>query len=50
MSPDADGCQGEPAPTFTYHVTALQITIYFNKEGDHDHDGLIFALTENVRS
>ena len=34
--------------TLTYHVTALQITIYFNKEGDHDHNGLIFALTENV--
>lgn len=34
--------------TLTYHITALQITIYFNREGDHDHNGLIFALTENV--
>lgn len=32
----------------TYDVTALQITIYFNREGDHDHNGLIFTLTENV--
>ncbi len=34
--------------TRTYHITALPITIYFNKEGDHDHNGLMFALTENV--
>lgn len=34
--------------TLTYHVTALEITIYFNREGDHDHNGLMFALTENV--
>ena len=33
----------------TYHVTALQIAIYFNKEGDHDHNGLIFALSKSVR-
>ena len=32
----------------TYHVTALQMPIYFNREGDHDHNGLIFALTKNV--
>ncbi|MGZ9137622.1 MAG: multicopper oxidase domain-containing protein [Candidatus Deferrimicrobiaceae bacterium] len=32
----------------TYHVTALRMPIYFNREGDHDHNGLIFALTENV--
>jgi hypothetical protein len=25
------------------------MTIYFNREGDHDHNGLMFALTENVR-
>jgi hypothetical protein len=25
--------------TITYHVTALQMTIYFNREGDHDHNG-----------
>ncbi|MBW4598507.1 MAG: multicopper oxidase domain-containing protein [Calothrix sp. FI2-JRJ7] len=34
--------------TLTYHITALQITIYFNREGDHDHNGLMLALTENV--
>jgi len=32
----------------TYHVTALQLAIYFNREGDHDHNGLVFALTRNV--
>lgn len=32
----------------TYHVTALEMPIYFNRKGDHDHDGLIFALTDNV--
>lgn len=32
----------------TYDVTALQLTIYYNREGDHDHNGLMFALTENV--
>ncbi|RKH34574.1 hypothetical protein D7X75_07710 [Corallococcus sp. CA031C] len=31
-----------------YQVTALQVVIYFNREGDHDHNGLIFALTKNV--
>ena len=34
--------------TLTYNVTALEMTIYFNKEGDHDHNGLLFALTKNV--
>lgn len=32
----------------TYHVTALSLTIYFNHEGDHDHNGLLFALSDNV--
>ncbi|CAN5197299.1 hypothetical protein BH23BAC1_BH23BAC1_42920 [soil metagenome] len=31
-----------------YHITALQMTIYFNKEGDHDHNGLLFVLNENL--
>ncbi|MBI0539420.1 hypothetical protein D9599_28270 [Roseomonas sp. KE2513] len=31
-----------------YHVTALQMPIYFNREGDHDHNGLIFALDRNL--
>lgn len=34
--------------TLNYNVTALQITIYFNEHGDHDHNGLMYALTENV--
>ena len=34
--------------TITYHVTAVQIAIYFNKEGDHDHNGLMFALSQSV--
>lgn len=34
--------------TIIYNVTALQMTIYFNKEGDHDHNGLLFALTDNI--
>jgi len=32
----------------TYHVTALPVVVYFNREGDHDHNGLMFALTANV--
>ncbi len=48
MNADERGASSGLAPPLTYHVTALQITIYFNREGDHDHDGLIFALTENV--
>lgn len=31
-----------------YDVTALPITIYFNREGDHDHNGMMYALTANV--
>jgi hypothetical protein len=34
--------------TLRYDVTALDMPIYFNKEGDHDHNGMIFALTKNV--
>jgi hypothetical protein len=34
--------------TLTYHVTALQLTIYYNKHGDHDHNGLLFVLSANV--
>jgi manganese oxidase len=26
--------------TLTYHITALQMPIYFNAHGDHDHNGL----------
>jgi hypothetical protein len=31
----------------TYDVVALSVTIYFNKWGDHDHDGMMFALAQN---
>ena len=31
-----------------YDITALPVTIWFNRDGDHDHDGMMFALTENV--
>ncbi|UEM21330.1 multicopper oxidase domain-containing protein [Skermanella mucosa] len=31
-----------------YKVTAIEMPIYFNKEGDHDHNGLIYALNRNV--
>src|SRR4028119_1145327 len=31
-----------------YDVTALQMTIWFNRDGDHDHNGMVFALTKNV--
>ena len=44
----AAAAPGGTAPILTYHVTALQMPIYFNREGDHDHNGLIFALTANV--
>lgn len=43
-SPTAGICAG----TLTYHVTALSIPIYFNKYGDRDCDGMMFALTANV--
>lgn len=34
--------------TIKYEITALQMTIYYNVEGDHDHNGLLFALKDNV--
>src|SRR5829696_2274634 len=34
--------------TIHYDVTALPVTIWFNRDGDHDHNGMMFALTENV--
>src|SRR4051794_2250535 len=37
-----------PASTTHYDVTALPVTIWFNRDGDHDHNGMMFALTENV--
>jgi hypothetical protein len=34
-------------PTRRYDVVALQVPIAYNRHGDHDHDGLIFALRRN---
>ena len=30
-----------------YEVVAVQVPIVFNREGDHDHNGMIFALAKN---
>ena len=30
-----------------YHVVALQLTIVFNRDGDHDHNGMIYALEKH---
>ncbi|MGY1708361.1 multicopper oxidase domain-containing protein [Geodermatophilus sp. SYSU D00758] len=30
-----------------FRVVALQVPIFFNSDGDHDHNGLIFALERN---
>ncbi len=30
-----------------FHVIALQVPIVFNADGDHDHNGLVFALEQN---
>lgn len=32
----------------SYDVVAIQMTIWFNKEGDHDHNGLIYVLRRNL--
>ncbi|MEX5303268.1 multicopper oxidase domain-containing protein [Kocuria sabuli] len=43
--PETDGT----APTTVhYDVVALQMTIYYNREGDHDHNGMLFALCDNL--
>ncbi|MBE9178547.1 multicopper oxidase domain-containing protein [Oculatella sp. LEGE 06141] len=31
-----------------YHVVAIEITLYFNKYGDHNHNGLMFTLKQNL--
>jgi manganese oxidase len=31
-----------------YYVVALPMTIYYNREGDHDHNGMLYALEANV--
>lgn len=48
--------RGGPAPAggeeqlapVSYDVVALSMTIYFNREGDHDHNGMLFALEANA--
>ncbi|HEX8126750.1 MAG TPA: multicopper oxidase domain-containing protein, partial [Allosphingosinicella sp.] len=32
----------------TYDVVAIPMTIWFNVEGDHDHNGLIYVLRRNL--
>lgn len=49
----ASGDRGREAPAggaarARYDVTALPVTIWFNGDGDHDHNGMMFALTANV--
>jgi hypothetical protein len=31
-----------------YDVVAFPITIYYNREGDHDHNGMMFLLCDNL--
>jgi manganese oxidase len=31
------------ASTVDYDIVALSMTIYYNREGDHDHNGMLFA-------
>jgi hypothetical protein len=31
-----------------YDVVAISITIFYNREGDHDHNGMMFALSDNL--
>ena len=38
----------ESRSTVHYDVVALPITIYYNREGDHDHNGMMFALCDNL--
>jgi hypothetical protein len=37
------------ASTVNFDVVALSMTIYYNREGDHDHNGMVFALEANAR-
>lgn len=50
--PPADpGFPGPPMATVRrYHVVAMQAPITYNKYGDHDPHGLIFALAEDVEA
>lgn len=43
--PEADD---NSRPPVHYDIVALPITIYYNREGDHDHNGMIFALCDNL--
>jgi hypothetical protein len=36
-----------PEKTRFYNVVAVQVPIVFNREGDHDHNGMIYALAHN---
>ena len=36
------------ASTVDYDIVALSMPIYYNREGDHDHNGMLFVLEANV--
>jgi manganese oxidase len=46
MGSERDREGSNPAPR-RYKVVALEVPIVFNADGDHDHNGLIFALGHN---
>lgn len=49
MSKSRARASGTPAATAPhYEVTAFPLTIYYNREGDHDHNGMMFALSANA--
>lgn len=39
--------QSKPAQVRHYDVVALSVPIFYNFHGDHDHDGLMFALARH---
>jgi hypothetical protein len=43
---DGDGTMTDK-PHRLYHVVALEVPVVYNFDGDHDHDGMIFALEHN---
>jgi hypothetical protein len=46
MGSERDG-ESSNAPARRYKVVALEVPVVFNADGDHDHNGLIFALGHN---
>jgi hypothetical protein len=46
MDSERGGDGGHPTVR-RYRVIALEVPVVFNADGDHDHNGLIFALGHN---